>query len=177
MRKLKNEELNRLNVDEFKKTVKNPVVIVLDNVRSLNNIGSVFRTADAFLVESIYLCGISGTPPNKEIHKTALGATESVDWVYYKDTLEAVNYLRKSGYSIIAIEQAEKSTMLNNFFPSSDKKYAFIFGHEVRGVEQGVVNVCDSTIELPQFGTKHSFNIVVSVGIVLWDVLNKLKKI
>ena len=175
MRKLKNEELNRLSVDEFKETNKIPLVVVLDNVRSLNNIGSVFRTADAFLIEAIYLCGITACPPHKDIHKTALGATETVKWEYFKTTLEALAHLKAEGFKVLAIEQAENSTMLNNFLPVHNEKYAVIFGHEVFGVEEEVINSADICIEIPQYGTKHSLNISVSAGIVMWDLFLKLE--
>lgn len=175
MRKLDNEELPRLTVDGFKQADKMPIVVVLDNVRSCNNVGSVFRTSDAMLVAKICLCGITATPPDKEIHKTALGAENSVDWKYYKETKEAVELLRKDGYTIIAIEQVEGSISLSDYLPAPDEKLALIFGNEVKGVQQEVVNLCDKTIEIPQFGTKHSFNIAVSAGIVLWDLFNKLK--
>lgn len=174
MRKLKNEELKRLTVDEFKDTKKSPSVIVLDNVRSLNNIGSVFRSADAFVAEKIYLCGITATPPNKDIRKTALGATQSVEWEYYKDTLELVGRLKSQDYRIVAVEQAEGATRLDRFEIKDSQKYALIFGNEVKGVDQLVVNACDEVLEIPQFGTKHSLNISVSVGIVLWDIWLKL---
>ena len=176
MRKLKNEELNRLRLDEVKAVTKHQLVIVLDNVRSLNNIGSVFRTADAFLIEGIYLCGITATPPNKEIHKTALGATESVNWQYFKHTLDAVNLLREKGFKIVAVEQTDKSIMLQDFMPVPNTKYALIFGHEINGVEQEVINHCHMSLEIPQYGTKHSFNIAVSAGIVLWDMFCKWKR-
>jgi len=169
MRKLLNAELNRKTISEFKETIKAPIAIVLDNIRSLNNVGSIFRTADAFLVESIYLCGITATPPHREIQKTALGATDSVNWEYYKKTFKAVEDLRSKGYTIIAIEQVEGSISLLDYEPEKTKKYAFIFGHEVRGVEQSIVDISDLAIEIPQFGTKHSFNISVSAGIILWD--------
>ncbi|MFA6924072.1 MAG: RNA methyltransferase [Bacteroidales bacterium] len=169
MRKLKNEELNRKSVEEFKNSVKIPVIIILDNVRSMNNVGSIFRTSDAFLVEAIYLCGITGQPPNKEIHKTALGATESVGWKYFINAVDAISELKKNNYKIIAIEQAENSVFLNNFKADENKKYAFIFGNEINGVSDEVMETVDECIEIPQFGTKHSFNIVVSVGIVLWE--------
>jgi len=175
MRKLDNEELPRLTVDGFKQADKMPIVVVLDNVRSCNNVGSVFRTSDAMLVSKICLCGITATPPDKEIHKTALGAENTIDWEYYKETNEAVELLRKDGYTIIAIEQVEGSIPLNDYRPSLDEKLALIFGNEVKGVQQDIVNLCDKTIEIPQFGTKHSFNIAVSAGIVLWDLFNKLK--
>lgn len=175
MRKLANEELNRKTVEEFRKAEKTPLTLVLDNVRSLNNIGSVFRTGDAFLVEAVYLCGITATPPHKDIQKTALGATESVDWKYFKSTLEAVQEL-KSTHFVYAIEQAENSILLDKFSPAKDKKLAVIFGNEVKGVEQQVIDACDGCIEIPQLGTKHSLNIAVSAGIVVWDLLLKLKK-
>lgn len=167
--KLKNEELNRLSVDEFKTAKKQAIVVVLDNVRSLNNVGSAFRTADAFLIEEILLCGVTGTPPNKEIEKTALGATSTVKWSYYKTTLEAVTYLKEKSYNLYAVEQAEKSIALNTFNYSGEKT-GLIFGNEVYGVDQEVINQCDGVIEIPQAGTKHSLNISVSVGIVLWEL-------
>jgi len=175
MRKLKNIELNRKTLVEFKGAKKSPFVVVLDNVRSLNNIGSVFRTSDAFLVEAIYLCGITATPPHKDIQKTALGATESVGWKYFKTTETAINTLKKKGYSIISIEQAEKAIPLRNYTFDRHKKYALVFGHEVKGVSQKIVDLSDACIEIPQFGTKHSFNIAVSAGIVLWEFYNKLQ--
>lgn len=175
MRKLNNEELPRLTVDDFKQAGKMPIVVVLDHVRSCNNVGSVFRTSDALLVRKICLCGITATPPDKEIHKTALGAENAVDWEYFKTTEEAVELLKKEGYTIIAIEQVEGSISLHDYLPAPDDKLALIFGNEVKGVQQEVVNLCDKTIEIPQFGTKHSFNIAVSAGIVLWDLFNKLK--
>jgi len=176
MRKINNDELTRLTVDDFKLSDKMPLVVVLDHVRSSNNVGSVFRTSDAMLVSKICLCGITATPPDKEIHKTALGAENTVEWEYFKTTEEAVEMLRNMGYTIIAIEQVEKSIALNDYFPSPGEKLALIFGNEVKGVQQEVVNLCDKTIEIPQFGTKHSFNIAVSAGIVLWDLFNKLKQ-
>lgn len=168
--KLKNEALNRLSAEEFKLAEKRPVIVVLDNVRSLNNVGSAFRTADAFLISEIYLCGVTGTPPNKEIEKTALGATETVNWKHFKTTLDAIEFLRQTGYKIFAVEQAEKSISLEQFGYAKEKT-ALIFGNEVYGVEQDVVDLCDGVIEIPQAGTKHSLNISVSVGIVLWEVL------
>jgi 23S rRNA (guanosine2251-2'-O)-methyltransferase len=176
MRKLINEELIRLTVEDFKLAGKMPIVVVLDHVRSCNNVGSIFRTSDALLVEKICLCGITATPPDKEIHKTALGAENSVDWEYFNTTEEAVAILKDRGYTIIAIEQVEGSISLNEYMPVPDQKLALIFGNEVKGVSQNVVNLCDQTIEIPQFGTKHSFNIAVSAGIVLWDLFNKLKR-
>lgn len=175
MRKLANEELNRKSLEEFRGSSKTPVVVVLDNVRSLNNVGSVFRTADAFLLDRIYLCGITGTPPNKEIQKTALGATESVEWIYKTTTLEAVSELKQKGYLICAVEQAESATLLHEFIPEKGDKVAVIFGNEVKGVEQVIVDKADQVIEIPQVGTKHSLNIAVSVGIVVWDLFQKLR--
>lgn len=175
MRKLKNEELPRLDIEDFKVAKKTPITIVLDNIRSLNNIGSVFRTADAFLIEKIYLCGITATPPHKDIRKTALGATESVAWEYKKDTLELVEGLKSGGYYVLSIEQAENAVMLDQFECEIPKKYALVFGNEVKGVSQEVVNASNGVLEIPQFGTKHSLNIAVSVGVVVWDLWSKLK--
>jgi 23S rRNA (guanosine2251-2'-O)-methyltransferase len=169
MKKLMNEELNRKTIEEFKKAGKYPVMVVLDNVRSLNNIGSVFRTCDAFLLEGLYLCGITATPPHREISKTALGATESVHWQYFKNTLDALYKLREQGYHIIAVEQTFQSLKLHTFPVAVNKKYALVFGHEIRGVDQAVVDACDGALEIPQHGTKHSLNIAVSAGIVLWE--------
>jgi tRNA G18 (ribose-2'-O)-methylase SpoU len=176
MRKLLNSELERKTVEQFKSTEKAPFIIILDNVRSLSNVGSIFRTADAFLTEAIYLCGITSCPPHREIQKTALGATESVSWKYFPTTAEAVNELKKMGYVIIAIEQAEGSKELQNLQIDKNRKYALVFGHEVNGVDQEIVNICDHCVEIPQFGTKHSFNIAISVGIVLWEVNKKLPR-
>lgn len=176
MRKLKITELNRLSIKEFKSVKKNPVIVVLDNIRSLHNIGSVFRTSDAFLVQSIYLCGITATPPHKDIHKTALGASESVDWQYFKQTMEAIHKLENEGYTIIATEQTDESIPLQKLKLQKGLKYAFVFGHEVKGVDQEVIDHCDSSIEIPQFGTKHSLNISVSAGIVLWEVVQQLEE-
>jgi len=170
MRKLLNRELGRKSVEEYRKSHKPGIVIVLDNIRSHNNVGSVFRTADAFLTQKIYLCGITAKPPHRDIQKTALGATESVEWSYYESTADAVKELKAEGYRIIAIEQAEGSTELQNFRPGKGEKYAIIFGHEVNGVDQEVLELCDICLEIPQFGTKHSFNIAVSAGIVLWEL-------
>lgn len=175
MRKLKLKELNRLSVSDFKKTEKTPLIVVLDNIRSLNNIGSVFRTSDAFAIEKIYLCGITATPPHKEIHKTALGATESVEWEYVEDTLTLIKKLKKEGVFTCAIEQAKDSVMLNDFAVEENTKYAIVMGNEVKGVQQEVINHCDVCLEVPQFGTKHSLNISVTTGIVLWDLLKKFK--
>ncbi len=174
-RKLKLEELNRINVEEFRMAKKIPLVVVLDNVRSQNNIGSVFRTSDAFIVEKIILCGISSTPPNTEIHKTALGAEDSVEWVYFKDTISALNMLKQEGYIVYSIEQAENSQSLESIQLNKNNKYAVILGHEVHGVDQNVVNASDGCIEIPQFGTKHSLNVSVTAGIVIWDFFKKLK--
>jgi len=175
MRKLKNSELNRLEVSEFKATKKIPVIVILDNIRSLNNIGSVFRTSDAFIIEKIYLCGITATPPNKDIHKTALGATETVAWEYVEDTLTLLKKLQKENTIVVSIEQAENATMLQDFKVSNKNRYAIVMGNEVKGVQQEVVSASDHCIEIPQFGTKHSLNISVTTGIVLWDFLKKLK--
>ena len=174
MRKLNNEELPRLSVEGFKQADKMPMVVVLDNIRSCNNVGSVFRTSDALLVSKICLCGITAKPPEKEIHKTALGAENTVEWKYFETTEEAVKLLKEEGYRIIAIEQVEGSIALNEYKPEPGEKLALVFGNEVKGVQQEVVDLCDQTIEIPQFGTKHSFNISVSAGIVLWDLFNKL---
>ena len=175
MRKLRNIELNRISVDEFKQTEKTPLVVVLDNIRSCNNIGSVFRTSDALLIEKIFLCGITATPPNNEIRKTALDAEKSVDWEYLENTEDAVTRLKKEGYKVYAIEQVENSILLPDFQPKQNEKIAIVFGNEVKGVKQSVVNICGGSIEIPQFGTKHSFNISVSAGIVLWDLFQKIK--
>lgn len=174
MRKLKLSELKRKSLEEFKASEKSPFIIVLDNIRSLNNIGSVFRTADCLKAEAVYLCGITATPPHRDIHKTALGASESVDWKYFEQTEDAIDELRKNGYRIVTLEQAEGSIALQRFKPSKDKKYALVFGHEVKGVQQGIVDISDNCLEIPQFGTKHSFNVSVSVGIVLWDLFVKV---
>ncbi|WP_177731958.1 RNA methyltransferase [Flavobacterium inviolabile] len=175
MRKLANSELERKNVAEFKEAEKTPIVIILDDIRSLHNIGSVFRTADAFLIEKIYLCGITATPPNKEIHKTALGATDTVSWEYAKDVLEVIENLKKEEVAVFAIEQVEHSVLLQDFTPETGKKYALVFGNEVKGVSQQAIHECDGTIEIPQLGTKHSLNISVSAGIVVWDLFKKLQ--
>ncbi|WP_298418841.1 RNA methyltransferase [uncultured Kordia sp.] len=174
MRKLKNSELNRLSVDEFKSSEKTSIVIILDNIRSLNNIGSVFRTSDAFLIEKVFLCGITAKPPHKDIHRTALGATESVAWEYREDTLALVKELQEKGVKVASIEQAENAVMLNTFTPEKPNTYALVFGNEVKGVQQQVVSISDYVIEIPQFGTKHSLNISVSAGVVIWDVFSKL---
>jgi tRNA G18 (ribose-2'-O)-methylase SpoU len=172
MRKLLNSELERKSIVQFRKTEKAPFIIVLDNVRSQSNVGSIFRTADAFLTEAIYLCGITACPPQREIQKTALGATESVAWKYFPDTSDAIIELKEKGYKIVAVEQAEGSTELQDLIVDNNYRYALVFGHEVNGVDQQIVNACDLCVEIPQFGTKHSFNIAISVGIVLWE-LNK----
>lgn len=174
MKKLSMEELDRLSVQEFKKTEKSPIVLVLDNVRSLNNVGSAFRTADAFRIERIFLCGITGTPPHRDIQKTALGATDSVEWEYCQNTMEAVEKLKNSGYQLCALEQVESSIKLNDFSPEKGKKYALIFGNEVFGVEEEVLKACNQVLEIPQLGTKHSLNISVSLGIGVWDLMVKL---
>lgn len=169
-RKLLNSELGRLTVEEYKESTKSPIVLILDNIRSQHNVGSAFRTCDAFRVGKIYLCGICAVPPSAEIHKSALGAEFSVDWEYCEDTLEAVGKLREDGYEIVSVEQAEGSTMLGDFLPEKGKRYAFVFGNEVKGVQQSVVNASDLCLEIPQFGTKHSLNVSVSIGVVLWGI-------
>lgn len=175
MRKLKLEELNRPSVEEFKQQDKLPIVVVLDNVRSLHNVGSAFRTADGFAVEAIYLCGITAQPPHREIEKTALGATQSIEWKYFENVADAVEELKNNSYEIVAIEQAENSVSLLDFEPSRDKRFALFFGNEVNGVSEEVMKEIDVCLEIPQFGTKHSFNIVISTGIVLWDFFSKLR--
>ena len=170
MRKLLNSELERKSIEQFKRTEKAPFIIVLDNVRSQSNVGSIFRTADAFLTEAKYLCGITSFPPHREIQKTALGATESVTWKYFPDTHDAIIELKENGYKILAIEQAEGSVELQDFQVDAKSKYALVFGHEINGVAQEIIDRSDFCVEIPQFGTKHSFNIAISVGIVLWEV-------
>jgi 23S rRNA (guanosine2251-2'-O)-methyltransferase len=174
MKKLTMDELNRLSVDEFKSTDKSPLILILDNVRSLNNVGSAFRTGDAFLIQKIYLCGITGTPPHREIQKTALGATESVDWEHVPNTADLIKKLNANGIKTIALEQTSNSISLNKFQASPDETYALVFGNEVFGVAEEVISEVDHVIEIPQLGTKHSFNISVSIGIVLWDFGGKM---
>ncbi|SDL72589.1 SpoU rRNA Methylase family protein [Salinimicrobium catena] len=174
-RKLKNSELIRKSPEEFKAAEKTPVIVVLDNVRSLNNIGSIFRTADAFLIEKIWLCGITATPPHKDIQKTALGATETVAWEHAEDVVQVVRDLQAEGIKVYAVEQAENAVMLNDFHPEKGEKYALVFGNEVKGVKQKVVSASDGVLEIPQLGSKHSLNISVSAGVVLWDVFSKMK--
>lgn len=174
MRKLENHELNRKDIDAFKEAEKLPIIVVLDQVRSLNNIGSIFRSSDAFLVSEIFLCGITATPPNKEIHKTALGATETVTWKYFETTLDAVAELKNRNSKIFAVEQTENASFLHNFELEPTQFTAVIFGNEVFGVEQAVIDACDGVIEIPQLGSKHSLNISVSAGIVLWELARKL---
>jgi len=175
MRKLENRELNRKSIEDFKQSEKTPIIIILDDIRSLHNIGSVFRTADAFLIEKIVLCGITATPPNKEIHKTALGATETVAWEHAKNILEVIQNLKDQNITVLAIEQVESAVFLQDFEVEKDKKYALVFGNEVFGVSQEAVAICDGCIEIPQLGTKHSLNISVSAGIVVWDLFQKMK--
>ncbi len=175
MRKLSNSELNRINIEEYKVVEKLPVVVVLDNIRSSNNIGSVFRTADAFRIESVHLCGITSTPPNKDIQKTALGSTNSVEWKYFDKTIESISQLKNQGYRIYSIEQVDKSIKLDTFIPENGKKIALVFGNEVKGVEDKIIDLSDKCIEIPQFGIKHSLNISVSAGIVIWDFFKKLQ--
>ncbi len=176
MRKTKNSELNRLSVEEFKGSEKNQIIVVLDNVRSMNNIGSVFRTCDAFRADQLFLCGITATPPHREIQKTALGATDSVCWKYFENTRQAVAGLKEQGYLIIAVEQTDTSISLDEYEPDKTKKTALIFGNEINGIDDEVLELCDFCIEIPQFGTKHSINISVSVGIILWDIVTKSGK-
>lgn len=175
MRKLENNELNRKSIEDFKEAEKTPIIVILDDIRSLNNIGSVFRTSDAFLIEKIYLCGITAIPPNKEINKTALGATETVNWEYQTDILTVIENLKKENISVYAIEQVENAIFLNDFKIEGQKKYALVFGNEVFGVSQKAVEICDGCIEIPQLGTKHSLNVSVSAGIVIWDLFKKIK--
>lgn len=175
-RKLKNSELNRKSITDFKKATKTPLIIILDNIRSLNNVGSVFRTADAFLIEKIYLCGITATPPHRDIQKTALGAQDAVAWEYVEDAVTLSRKLKKEGVHLCAIEQAEAAVFLNDFMPDSDTRYAIVFGNEVKGVQQEIVSLSDTVIEIPQLGTKHSLNISVSTGVVVWDLYSKLQK-
>ncbi len=174
-KKLANAELGRISVDEFKDSKKTKIVLVLDNIRSLNNVGSSFRTADAFLLEAVCLCGLTGTPPNPEIHKTALGATDSVKWEKHDSTLNCIYQLKKEGYIICAIEQTQNAVFLNDLKVDSTKKYALIFGNEVYGVEQSVIDNTDMVIEIPQFGSKHSLNVSVSIGIICWEFIKQLK--
>ena len=176
MRKLKNTELNRLDVDEFKNAKKTPIILVLDNVRSTHNVGSIFRTADAFRIQEIILCGITATPPHKEIRKTALGATESVQWQYSKNSSDAVDRLKTKGVVVLAIEQAEGSTSLSDFTPKPNTTYALVFGHEVKGVSQEIVSAANEVLEIPQEGIKHSLNVSVSVGLVVWELFSSLSK-
>lgn len=175
VRKLQTFELGRVSLEEFKEAEKLPHVFVLDNVRSAHNVGSVFRTADGFAFEAVYLCGITAKPPNKEIHKAALGATESVRWAYFEHTLEAVATLKEQGYQIVSVEQAEGSVSIFDFVLETDQKYAFVFGNEVKGVEQDVIDASNSCLEIPQFGTKHSFNVSITAGIVMWEVFRRIK--
>ena len=177
MKKLKTSELNRLSIEDFQKSEKNPVVVVLDNIRSMNNIGSAFRTCDAFRVQQLYLCGITATPPHREIQKTALDATESVDWKYFSSTLDAILELRRSGYHIIALEHTNSSRPIQEYEIPEESKIALIFGNEVEGVNEEVLALADACLEIPQFGTKHSINVAVAVGITLWEVLRKMKKV
>ena len=172
MKKLSLDELNRINIDQFKEAKKFPLVVILDNIRSMHNIGAVFRTGDAFRIEKLYLCGITATPPDKEITKTAIGATESVDWEYNKSTLEVVEKLKTEGYKTYALEQCENAEQLNQFQPDQ-RKVAIVLGNEVQGVQQSVIDVCHGAIEIPQYGTKHSLNISVSAGVLIWDLFLK----
>ncbi len=172
MRKILNEELGRLSVDEYKNSEKHSIAIILDNVRSMQNVGSAFRTADAFRIEKIELCGITAKPPHRDITRSALGATETVAWTHHDETLSVVDMYKKNGYKVIAIEQVEGAKSLEQMDWKADQKIALVFGHEVKGVQQDVVNACDGSVEIPQFGSKHSFNISVSIGIVLWQLIS-----
>lgn len=174
MRKLKNSELNRIDIHTFKKTEKLPLIVVLDNIRSCNNIGSVFRTCDALLVEAVYLCGYTATPPNKDIHKTALDAEKSVEWEYFENTEQAVSRLIENGYKVYALEQVDKSILLPDFYPDPQEKTAIVIGNEIKGVQQQVVDMCHGALEIPQYGTKHSLNVSVSAAIALWDIFSKM---
>lgn len=174
MRKLKVTEMGRMSVEEYHAAEKTPLVVVLDHVRSLYNVGSIFRTADAFRLAGVCLCGITAVPPHPEIHKTALGAEESVDWKYFKDTLDAVKWLKDSDYEVLAVEQCEGSTILNDFNVEPGKRYAIILGNEVKGVQQSVVDECEGCLEIPQYGTKHSMNVSVTAGIVIWELVKKM---
>lgn len=176
MRKLNVEEMGRIDVETFRRSTKLPLVMVLDNVRSLHNVGSVFRTADAFRLEGLYLCGITATPPSAEIHKTALGAEDSVAWHYVEDTAEAVRSLQKEGYIVLAVEQVEGSYKLDTFEFGTNQRYALVMGNEVKGVRQDVVDLCDGALEIPQFGTKHSMNVSVTAGIVMWETFRQFAK-
>ena len=175
MKKLKNSELNRISIEEFKNSSKTPIKVLLDNIRSAHNVGSIFRSCDAFLIDEIILCGITAKPPNKEIRKTALGSTNSVKWSYFENIQDAILKLKQEKYQIISVEQADNSTDLKNFKIQFKKKYAIIFGNEINGVNQQVIDMSDDVVEIPQFGTKHSFNVSVSVGIVIWDFFTKIK--
>lgn len=176
MRKLSMDELNRKSVDEFKEAEKNRIIVVLENIRSMQNVGSVFRTADAFLVEAVYLIGYTPQPPHRDIHKTALGATETVTWKYFSKTADAIAELKAAGYKLYGIEQVENSIMLNDFVWNADEKIALIFGNEAEGVEQETLRACDACIEIPQFGMKHSLNISVAAGVVLWEMVRGVEK-
>jgi 23S rRNA (guanosine2251-2'-O)-methyltransferase len=172
---LKLDELDRISIPEFKNSEKNPVAIVLDNIRSLNNVGSIFRTSDAFRIEKIYLCGITGTPPHRDIHRTALGSEDTVEWQYYENTADAIHYLRSINYEILAVEQTDSAIQLNEFKPNAEKKYAFVLGNEVDGVDENIINMAGKSLEIPQFGSKHSLNVSIAAGIVLWDYILKTR--
>lgn len=175
-KKLLTTQLGRISAAEYQESTKNPIIVVLDNIRSLHNIGSIFRTSDAFRLEAVYLCGICATPPHKEIHKSALGAENVVPWRYFPETIEAILELRKTKYELIAVEQTENSISLETFDINPEKKYALIFGNEVRGIQQEIVDICTHSVEIPQFGTKHSFNVSVSAGIVMWEWFRKFNQ-
>ncbi len=175
MRKLKLKELNRISTQEFKEKEKHPIILILDNIRSALNVGSAFRTADAFALEKIYLCGITAQPPHREILKTAIGASQSMDWIYFEQIIAAVKDCKNKGYTILGLEQTDKSIMLQDFIPNKKNKYAIIVGNEVNGISDEILSLLDKSIEIPQFGTKHSLNVSVATGIVTWDIIQKLK--
>ena len=175
MKKLKNSELNRISLNEFKNASKTPIKVLLNNIRSAHNVGSIFRTCDAFLIDEIILCGITATPPNNEIRKTALGSTDSVKWSYTENIEDAVLILKEEKFNIISIEQADKSTTIKNIKLDQNEKYAIIFGNEIKGVDQNIINISDDVVEIPQYGTKHSLNVSVSAGIVIWDFFSKIR--
>lgn len=176
MRKISNNELGRVSNEDFKSLKRTPIIVIADNIRSLNNVGSLFRTADAFAIEKIYLCGITATPPNREIHKTALGAELTIEWEYFENSIDAAIKAKNDGYLLTAVEQVEGAVMLNEFIVNLNTKYAIVLGNEVDGVSQEIVDICDLAIEIPQLGTKHSLNVSVAGGVVLWSIFSQFKK-
>jgi tRNA G18 (ribose-2'-O)-methylase SpoU len=175
MKKLSMDELQRTTIEEFKNVEKSRLVVVLDNVRSMSNVGSIFRTCDAFAIEKLYLCGITAQPPHKEITKTALGATESVDWEHHQDVVELVHHLKKEQYKVYLVEQTDHSIFLNQYKYNSNEKVAIVLGNEVFGVDDKLLPICDGVIEIPQFGTKHSLNVTIAGGIVIWEIIKQMK--